>query len=419
MGISINQFRPLTRGLTVAILLALPARSLAAVPAANQTAVTNGLAYLTSQQQADGQISGFSGINPWALMAYTASGQANTNLRAYLLAHPPTAGATATDWEKGILALVADGQNPYNAGGTNYVTGLKSLHTAGQLGSASAVNDDAFGVLALYAAKVPATDPAFADALDFLLDHQLASGGFSYSATATSPDVDDTAAALMAIQAAQTAGSTDSRLAAAKTSARAYILGTQNADGGFPYDPLTPPEWGGNASNLSTTAWVISALSSIGEGSSTAGTNAQNYLKAGQTANGSFPYQSGAGDTFDTSYVVLALSGAGWPVAVYDGQVPTTEPAAVTATPTPVPSVSSAPSPAAAPQASTTPSPSASPTPTPQTGSVLGASSGGAGLGNLPGVGMLGSATGLVIASLLAIGTYLGVSLWRRRQARI
>jgi hypothetical protein len=50
---------------------------------------------------------------------------------------------------------------------------------------------------------------------------------------------------------------------------------------------------------------------------------------------------------------------------------------------------------------------------------VLGASSGGAGLGNLPGVGMLGSATGLVIASLLAIGTYLGVSLWRRRQARI
>lgn len=417
MGISIIKLKPAALGLTVALLLALPAGSLAAVPAANLTAVTNGLAYLGTQQQPDGQISGFGGINPWALMAYAAAGQTNANLRSYLLAHPPAAGATATDWEKAILALVADGQNPYNAGGTNYVNGLKSLHTGGQLGSVTAVNDDAFGVLALYAAKVPATDTTFADALDFLLDHQLSGGGFSYSTTATTPDVDDTAAALMAVQAAQDAGSSDSRLAAAKTAARAYILSTQNADGGFPYDPLSPPEWGGNASNLSSTAWVLSALNSIGEGGTGAGTNAQKYLKARQTANGSFPYQSGAGDTFDTAYVVLALAGAAWPVAVYDGQVPSAEVAAIAITPTPTPAPSVSPSPSVSPQASTTPIPSVSPSPI--AGSVLGSSTGGAGEGNLPGVGMLGNAMTLGLAALLAGMSAIGIQFWRRRTHQV
>ncbi len=417
MGVSITKIGRGLTALAIAILALAPVTSQAAVPVANQSAVTSALAYITTQQQPDGQITGFSGVNPWALMAYAAAGQTNASLRAYLLAHPPAAGATATDWEKAILALVADGQNPYSAGGTDYVAGLKSLHTGGQLGSATAVNDDAFGVLALAAANVDPTNPVFVDALDFLLDHQLSGGGFNYSTTGTMPDVDDTAAAMMAIQAAQSAGSTDLRLPAAKASARAYVLGTQNPDGGFPYDPLTPPEWGGNASNVSTTAWVIIALSTIGEGSSIAATNAQNYIKLVQTATGSFPYQSGDGDSFNTAYAVLGLSGASFPVAVYTGDIPT--PGQTTPAPTPsvTPTALVSPSPSPSPQTSPTITPTVTTSPTP--GSVLGASTDGSGLSDLPGVGMLGSQAGLLLAAIFASLAAIGVQLMRRRRSHI
>jgi prenyltransferase beta subunit len=355
-----------------ALLLFSATGSALAVAATNTTAVTNGINYLNAQQQADGSINGFTGINAWASLAYTAAGHDNASLRAYLLAHPPAAGASATEWERMILAITADGQNPYNFGGTNYVAGLKATHTGGQLGSTSAVNDDIFGLLALFAARAPVTDPAVTDALTFILGHQRADGGFSYSANAaTGSDVDDTAAAIMALRAAQLATVPNTGIAAALADARAYMLGTQNSDGGFPYDPLTPADWGGPVSNVSTTSWALMALTSLGQANTPEGTAAQNYLKAAQQPDGSFPYTApGAGDTFNSAYAVAALAGATWPQAVYNGPLP----AAVN---------------------------SSSPSPTPA-GTVLGASS-----GVLPAVGQHSNQ----VPGLTALGVALASGL--------
>lgn len=383
----------LVAGAVAAVLLVAPLAA-QATTAANQGAVASGLAYLTSQQQADGQIAGFSGINPWALMAYTATGQGNANLRSYLVTHAPAANASATDWEKAILAITADHQNPYTFGGTNYVASLKALHHDGQIGSLSAVNDDAFGVLALVAARVPVADSALVDAVSFVLAHQHADGGFSYSTdVATGSDVDDTAAIIMALRAAQAAGVNQAGLAGAIVNARAYMLATQNEDGGFPYDPLTPPDWGGPASNVSTTSWVIMALQSLGEGGTTASTDAQAFVRSAQQNDGSFPYQSGAGDTFDTAYAVAALAGSTWPQAIYDG---------------PLPAVTS-PSPS--------PSPSLSPSPTP--GSVLGAAdTTGTPGATLPSVGTWANAAILLLGAVISIVAGLWVYRRQGRQAQ-
>jgi prenyltransferase beta subunit len=380
-------------GLAIAALsLSAPASAVTAGQAA-----TAGLGYLSSQQQADGQISGFTGINAWAGLAYIAASQGldtvktsgGQSLRAYLSAHPPAAGASATEWERAILVITADNQNPYSFGGINYVEGLRSKHSAGQIGSATAVNDDAYGVLALVAANVPSSDPALVDATKFLLANQRSDGGFSYTTDASvGSDVDDTAAALAALAAAQDANVNAAGLTSALTQAQTYLLSKQNADGGF----LSDPAWG-TASNVSSTGVALIALNSLGLGSSAQALQAQAYLISTQQPDGSFPYQlpvaaGQTGDTFNSAYAVAALAGGTWPQVVYDGPVPS-----------PSPRVS--------------PSPSPSPNP----GSVLGAStgdSGGATPDTLPAVGQLGNLILFGLAALIAVGS--GLILYRRQK---
>lgn len=404
----------------------LPAQTALATPADNLLAVNNGVDYLNSQQGSDGQIAGFAGVSYWAAFAYSAAGTdpaavkapGGTSLLDYLKNHPPAAGSPATDYERDILAITAAGQNPYDFGGTNYVSALEALHSGSQIGSDTAVNDDIFGVSALVAAHVPNSDSALTDALSFVLAHQHADGGFSYTTDAsTGSDVDDTAAALMALQAAKNTGLSVSSTAISK--ANNYMLGTKNSDGGFPYDPNTPPEWGGPVSNVSSTSWVVMALQALGDGSSTDSTAAQSFLRSQQQSDGSFPYTApGSGDTSDTADAVIALSGGYWPLHIYDGPLPGgTVDAAQTG-----PAASPSPSPSPSPARSASPSPSAdpSPSPTPQHGSVLGASttagSGSSGSGLLPATG--GVANLLAFLAALLIGLAAGTAVYLRGRRR-
>jgi hypothetical protein len=246
------------------------------------------------------------------------------------------------------------------------------------------------------AARVPSTNASLTDAVAFVLAHQHADGGFSYSTTASADsDVDDTAAFLAALHAAQGVGISPTGLNTAIGSAQAYLFSKQNADGGF----LSDPAWGSD-SNVSSTATALIALNSLGLASSAQAAKAATYLKGTQQTNGSFPYQlpvaqGQTGDTFDTVYAVAALAGKGWPQAVYDGAVPTV-------TPTPSPSV--------------TPIPTATPV-----GSVLGASTTAGGSGAvLPSVGTFANGVLLAIAGFIALGAGLIVYLRPRsiRRAR-
>lgn len=325
----------------------------------NKRSETDGITYLRSQQQASGQISGFTGISSWSTITFAAAGitpetvqNGGSSLLDYLLANPPTSSSSATEWERGILAITASGKNPYNFGGINYVQNLESYHNNSQIGSATQINDDVFGLLALVAAGSNASSQIKQNALTFILSHQGADGGFSWSTTGDS-DVDDTAAALQALVAAQKAGLTSSNLAAVILNAKNYILAAKNTDGGF-------ASMQGDASNASTTSWVVMALNALGVTGADV-TNANTYLRGNQEENGSFKWQSSSsGETFTTSYAVLALTGKYWPVKIFAGTTPTPSPTpTMTPTNTPTPTVlpTSIPSPTVTPTLTITPRP--------------------------------------------------------------
>lgn len=418
------------------ITVLIPSLALALAPAgaalattANQTAVASAITYLNSQQGSDGQIAGFSGINAWAVIAYEAAGTnpatvkvpGGTSLLDYLKNNPPTASATATDYERDILAITAANQDPYSFGGVNYVSALEAFDSGGQIGSAAAVNDDFFGIAALIAAGVPSNTKALTDALSFTLAQQRADGGFSYTTdTSTGSDVDDTAAALLALKAANNAGLSVSSQAI--SSAKSYMLGTKMADGGFPYDPNTPASWGGPVSDVSTTSWVIMALTTLGDGNSTAVTGAETWIRSQQQPDGSFPYnvQNLPGDTFDTVYAVIALSGGYWPLHVWDGPLPEGNNGGSV--------LGSQTGPSNPPTTRPTTPPSSTPTSSPSSsqpaGSVLGAStsgsgnSGGSKPGILPAAGTAANLLTLLTAMIVGLAAATAVYLRTRKSSQ-
>ncbi len=294
-------------------------------------AINDGLTYLRTQQQTNGQIQGFSGITEWATMAFKGAGidptavkTGNSSLIDYLATNQPATSSSATDWERAILAITAAGENPYNFNGTNYLTKLETYHNNSQLGLTTQINDDTFGLLALVSAGQNASQTTKQDSLHFILSNQQADGGFSWSTNQPS-DIDDTAAALQAIIAAKNAGITVTSTAI--TNAQNYLLAAQNPDGGFPYTK-------GDPSNASSTAWTDMALHALG-GDSTQDTKAKTYLLNNQEENGSFKWQPTAtGEAFTTSYALIALAGKNWPLTVYSGTTPTPT-VAPTVTPTP------------------------------------------------------------------------------------
>lgn len=392
-------------------LVFLPVPVLAA--ALNAAAITNGLAYLDGQQGADGKIAGTPGTTAWAVRAYAAAGvdpdsvsvTGGQSLLQYLAGHPaePVFGsASASDWARDVLALTEAGENPYTFGGTDYVANLKTFHLNNQLGNDTVVSDDYFGVQALVAANVANSDAVLTDSLAFILAHQRPDGGFSWSTDAATAgsDVDDTAAALMALTAAQDAGLNPAGLEAALASARAYLLAHQNSDGGFMSDPAF-----GTDSTVGSTAWAVLALKGLGDDTTAAGQNAQSYLRAQQQSDGSYLGWSGTGDTYNTTNAVFALAAA-TPV---EGPAETPAPS-----PAPTPSPSPTPTPTPAPAPSVSPSPS----PSPAAGTVLGAATGGTGAasgGVLPAVGELSNFTLLMLA--LATALTAGVVTYIRRRS--
>lgn len=299
----------------------------------NKRSVNDGITYLRSQQQTNGQISGFTGVSGWAAMTFAASGvnpatvsKGGSSLLEYLSANPSATGSPATDWERAILAITASDVSPYTFGGINYVQNLESFHNSSQIGVATQINDDIFGLLALVSAGSGASSNVKQNALNFILSQQEADGGFSWSTSGTS-DVDTTSAALQALIAAQKAGMTATGLSNAITNGKNYLLSAQNSDGGFPYEK-------GDVSNTSTTAWATMALSSLGV-TGTEINNAKAYIRGSQEENGSFKWQpSSTGETFTTSYAVHALTGKYWPVKTFSGSTPTPTQPVPTATPT-------------------------------------------------------------------------------------
>lgn len=359
--------------ITLIVIFASPAISLA------DTVTDNGLNYLKSKQNSNGQITGgtLGDASTWSAIAFGANGidistvkSGSSSLKDYLSSSAPTLSSAATEWEKWILAIVAGNENPNSFNGVNYIDTLKSAtyYNNNQLGDTSSVNEDWFGAMALIAGGVANTDSVLTDVITFIISKQNSDGGWGYAVGADS-DSNDTAAAVQALVQAKNIGVANADLDGAISRAKTYLISLKHSSGGFRYDGMpwsTDPD-------IYSTSWVLMSLNVLGESSSTDAQDAKGWLLTQQSSDGGFlAYDWGAGafatNSSATADSVTALSGKGWVVSIYN---PATSPS-----PSSIPSSSPSPSPTPSPSASTTsssssstaspaPTPSPSPTPTP------------------------------------------------------
>ena len=277
--------------------------------------VSDALAYLQSQQNADGSITDFS-QSAWVTMAIAAAGDDPNTWNAsgdsivdYLAAHAATA-SSATDYARMILAATAADQDPTAFGGIDFVALLEAQYDGTQIGSTTALNDDAWGIMALIAAGKSTTDPIVVNSAAYIGSNQNADGGWGW-AVGQASDADSTAAPIMALIAAGEAPS-----AAVIQNALAYVKTQQMDSGGF-------DSW--DATNADTDAWVISALVAAGEDPTTTswesatGNNPIDDLTGFQAANGSYEWQAsdpGGTPMKTTASAITALVGATYPVKI-------------------------------------------------------------------------------------------------------
>ena len=266
--------------------------------------IDSALDYLRGVQAADGSIGSYSD-SAWAVMAIAAAGE-----------HPESwqvQGVSVVDYLKNnasllsgefnlgtaygrlVLAIIAAGENPSAFGtgdptyapGGDYLSRLKELHNGTQFtdgfGAEDLLNDDFWGLIAIIAAREPGSSSLVTTTVTFIKDNQAEDGGWSWG-TAANPwysgsDVDDTAAAIMALVAA---GENPSSVTI--SDGFSYLSGEQDVSGGF-------ISWG--VANLGSTNMAVPAIKSAMRNplSSywTPGTvNPVDYILGFQEAEGSF-----------------------------------------------------------------------------------------------------------------------------------
>ena len=299
-------------------LLAVPVAAVSYPYSASDSEVASALNYLRSQQDSTGKISDFA-TSAWAVMAIAAAGEdpdnwkvsANPSVVDYLAASAASASNT-NDYSRMLLAIAAAGEDPTDFGGRDFVALLEAAYDGNQIGNATYLNDDFWGVMALVAAgKEPATSVIIQDSVSFILSHQNADGGWSWGAGQDS-DVDDTASAIMALIAAG-----KSPGLAAISNGLAYFETVQMDNGGF-------ESWG--ESNSATDAWAVMSIAAAGEDptswESGSGNDPVDDLLSFQNGDGSFDWTEAtpSNQKLMTAYAIPALLGVPYPVAVLPPQ---------------------------------------------------------------------------------------------------
>jgi hypothetical protein len=228
-----------------------------------------------------------------------------------------TSASKAIDLEAPILAITAAGQDAHTFPATDLVAALKGFYDGTQLGDATLLNDDIFGLLALTSAGITQGDSVVAGVKSFVLDHQNTDGGWSFAVSGTS-DTNTTAAALMGLFAAGVPSS-DPHM----QSGLAYLKSAENDDGGFPYDPKSSF---GVSSDADSDSWILMAFNRLGidaHAVSKSGKTVFDNLATFQSPSGFYSFQGGTTeDSFvpiTTSYAVIALDGKWLPVSVFSG----------------------------------------------------------------------------------------------------
>ena len=246
--------------LTGVIVLNTPLAAFASTEQQRSDSVHNAVDYLETQQAADGGIKSdtFGDVSDWAIIAVEAADldpanvktKSGTSLEDYSKNNKPAADAPITAIEKKMLAVKASGKDTANFEGADYDQILASKEVNGQFGDETALNDDYFGILASEGTNNQDLKTLAASSLNFVITNQSEKdGGFSHTTSAEAcyegtcypvgSDSNSTSAAIQAMYAAERMNITHVNLGISRDGAVAYLLTTQNEDGGFGYNVIS------------------------------------------------------------------------------------------------------------------------------------------------------------------------------------
>ncbi|MGD8997052.1 MAG: terpene cyclase/mutase family protein [Anaerolineae bacterium] len=256
---------------TLTLTLVLVALLSLTLPVHASAPVDAGLAWLKSQQQADGGFgTGFSegsdlGATCDAILAIASGGQdaaawvseAGNSPVDYLYSQVMSGRPDKINLKaKVVLALLAAGQDPMTFAGRDLIADLDSAYDQDTGSYGGNIFDQALVMLALFDAGRPVPEAA----AQYLLDNQTTDGAWAlFGGTAASTG--DTNTTALAIQALLATSHRDSI-----GEAFAYLHRVQNSDGGFPYQ--VPSDYGTDT-DANSTAYVLQALLAAGESLST------------------------------------------------------------------------------------------------------------------------------------------------------
>jgi len=251
--------------------------------------------FLISKQSADGSF-GSALQTDWAAMALAsanARGGAAQKIKNYLLTDPnPLVGMNpVSDYARRAMALMSLNISPYDGTKTNYIKKIVDLFDGRQFGDASLYNDDIFALLVLNKAGYGADDKMIENTLEFVIAKQQTDGSWAGS--------DLTAAAIQALAPL----SSLTGVIPSVQKARNFLSNTQGADGGF--------------GNTFTTAWVMQAITALGEFSGDWQKNndtPESYLALSQGADGGLEKDNAyeANRIWTTSYAIPAIQSKPW-----------------------------------------------------------------------------------------------------------
>ncbi|MHC1624514.1 MAG: prenyltransferase/squalene oxidase repeat-containing protein [Methermicoccaceae archaeon] len=320
---------PLLLVVVVFILLMLAGTTVAYPLDKSNPDVANAIDYLKGEQDDDGSIGGYRN-SEWVAMALVGLGEdpskwntttSTTTLKDYILNNTDKLddeGQETLAIERHILTLVAIGEDPTNSSGVNWVQRLGDEYRQGQIGDATLVNDDYWGVLALVSAGVdPSDSEIIQHSIDFIKNNQNSDGGWGIVLGGPS-DTDDTAAAIMALISAGESQSSDEI-----KDGLDFIRDSQDDNGGF----LSDPSFGGSASTEAT-SWVIGALLAVGEDPTSvewtkSGNNPIDFLLTMTDNDGAFLHLAGVRATpeYSTAIALIALAGKYYPLVTSSSNI--------------------------------------------------------------------------------------------------
>jgi energy-coupling factor transport system substrate-specific component len=298
--------------LTLALLLAVVLAPLAAPRVASAASLSRGVSYLVAAQNGDGGFGAAPGqrsselYTGWAAIGLAAAGRDPAGVRRggrsvldSLRGEASTLSGVG-DAERTILAARACGASAYSFAGRDLVAEVLRARSRDD-SFAEQVNLTAFAILAL---RAVGHSPSFApirEGAGWLERQQNGDGGFGFGERGSPSDVDDTGAALQALAAA---GARNRRLLGA---AVAYVIRSQNLDGGF-------PQRYGEESNAQSTAWAVQGLIAGGRSPGSVrrrrSRSPLGFLESLQTGNGSIRYSRTSAQTpvWVTAQALLALA---------------------------------------------------------------------------------------------------------------